>query len=139
MAKIQVLHNYGGVPSSGRRILPGVYDANDAALFGLAQYLLDNGHAQSTDMLSAKEKAEQARYNAYYEWLEINLDAMTVAELKAYAAQHDIGLTGHSLKADIVNCIENEMAYKFEDIQREIAAEHTSDTYDGVGALDEDE
>lgn len=43
--KINVLHNYGGWNTQERRILPGVYDSEDAALFGLAQYLVDNGHA----------------------------------------------------------------------------------------------
>ncbi len=42
---IQVLHNYGGRLTHERRILPGVYADDDPRIFGLAQYLVDNGHA----------------------------------------------------------------------------------------------
>jgi hypothetical protein len=42
---IKVLYNYGGRPSNMRRIEPGVYAKDDPALFGLADYLVENGHA----------------------------------------------------------------------------------------------
>ena len=42
---IQVLHNYGGRLTQERRILPGVYEENDPRIFGLAHYLVQNGHA----------------------------------------------------------------------------------------------
>lgn len=35
----------------------------------------------------------------------VNLDTMTVAQLKAYAAEHEIDLTGKTLKADILAAI----------------------------------
>jgi len=43
--KIQVLINYGGVDTNGQRILPGVYDVNDAALFGVWRGLLERKQA----------------------------------------------------------------------------------------------
>lgn len=42
---IKVLWGYRGAPSNGQYIAPGQYDENDEHLFGLAQYLLQNGHA----------------------------------------------------------------------------------------------
>jgi len=55
---IEVLINYGGAPTEGRRILPGVYAEDDAALFGLAEYLVANGHAVRLDT-PAPEAAEE--------------------------------------------------------------------------------
>lgn len=43
--KIKMLENYGGVRTNERRILPGVYDSNDARLFGLTEFLLQTGKA----------------------------------------------------------------------------------------------
>lgn len=43
---IEVLHNYGGKATNEKRIKPGVYDDDDEALFGLADYLVENGHAK---------------------------------------------------------------------------------------------
>lgn len=42
---IQVLHTYGGRLTKREKILPGVYDTEHNALYGIAQYLVDNGHA----------------------------------------------------------------------------------------------
>lgn len=42
---IEVLHNYGGQPTGGQRIEAGTYADTDPALFGLADYLVANGHA----------------------------------------------------------------------------------------------
>lgn len=42
---IEVLINYGGRPTGGLRIEPGIYADDDPALFGLADYLIRNGHA----------------------------------------------------------------------------------------------
>ena len=47
--KIQVLHNYGGKLTKEQRILPAIYDATDERLFGLADYLVTNGHAIYVD------------------------------------------------------------------------------------------
>lgn len=43
--KIQVLHNYGGSRTKEQRIYPGTYEHDDERLFGLAGYLVANGHA----------------------------------------------------------------------------------------------
>lgn len=45
MSHIHVKVNYGGRITQERRILPGVYVLDDPRLFGVGQYLLDNGHA----------------------------------------------------------------------------------------------
>lgn len=45
MKQITVLKNFGGKETQERRILPGVYDVNAPELFGLADYLIENGHA----------------------------------------------------------------------------------------------
>jgi hypothetical protein len=42
---IRVLHNYGGRNTKEQRILPGEYADSDPALFGLAEYLVEHGHA----------------------------------------------------------------------------------------------
>ncbi len=47
--KIKILRNYGGTRTRERRILPGVYEAGDSALFGLEDYLLEIGEAQVVD------------------------------------------------------------------------------------------
>jgi hypothetical protein len=40
MQQIQILENYGGKRTNNQRILPGVYDVGDPALFGLEDYLV---------------------------------------------------------------------------------------------------
>lgn len=60
---IEVLINYGGAPTEGRRILPGVYADDDAALFGLADYLVANGHAVRLDT-PAPAAAEETTIDA---------------------------------------------------------------------------
>lgn len=45
MKQITVLKNFGGKETNERRIQPGVYDVNAPELFGLADYLVENGHA----------------------------------------------------------------------------------------------
>lgn len=58
---IQVLHTYGGRLTKREKILPGVYDTEHDALYGIAQYLVDNGHAVIVaDSLSASQEAPEA-------------------------------------------------------------------------------
>lgn len=45
MTLIRVIHNYGGADTHDRRILPGIYEIGDPRLFGVAQILLEDGHA----------------------------------------------------------------------------------------------
>jgi hypothetical protein len=42
---IRVLRIYQGRRTNEQKIAPGVYEWDDARLYGLAQYLLDNKHA----------------------------------------------------------------------------------------------
>lgn len=42
---IQLTSNYRGRPTNEKIIPPGVYAENDSRLFGLADYLVQNGHA----------------------------------------------------------------------------------------------
>jgi hypothetical protein len=44
-ARIRVLHIYQGRRTNEQKIMPGVYEWDDARLYGLSQYLLDNKHA----------------------------------------------------------------------------------------------
>lgn len=47
--KLHLRINYGGARTNEQRIPPGDYDADDERLFGLAGYLVDNGHAVWVD------------------------------------------------------------------------------------------
>lgn len=101
---IRVLHNYGGKPSGGRRILPGDYEASDERLFGLAQYLVDNGHAVITvsDVKvvdrDGDDKEEETKPLPYNEW--------SYNDLRAFAKVNDIDLAGATKKDEIVAAIE---------------------------------
>lgn len=56
MKQITVLKNFGGKETQERRIQPGVYDVDSPALFGLAQYLVDNGHAVEVKQVAVPVK-----------------------------------------------------------------------------------
>ena len=43
--KIRVKHTYTGWKTNERVIYPGLYDVDDARLFGAANYLIRNNHA----------------------------------------------------------------------------------------------
>jgi e3 binding domain. len=43
--QIQVLRDFAGKLTNERRIYPGVYFLDDEALYGVGQYLIDNGFA----------------------------------------------------------------------------------------------
>ena len=53
MASIQLLHDYAGRRTNEDRVWAGVYDAADPRLYGLAEYLVENGHAIWTDAPAA--------------------------------------------------------------------------------------
>jgi hypothetical protein len=61
--RIKVLDSYRGRPSKELEIQPGEYDADDPRLFGLADYLVTNGHAivlptiEETTPVEAKPEA----------------------------------------------------------------------------------
>lgn len=43
--RLRLHTDYGGARTHEQRIAPGDYDADDERLFGLADYLVENGHA----------------------------------------------------------------------------------------------
>lgn len=55
MRLIRVLHNYGGHVTAERRIEPGVYSEDDPRLFGVGDYLIENGHAELAGVLPDPE------------------------------------------------------------------------------------
>lgn len=46
MRQVRVLHNYQGMPSQNQVIVAGDYAPDDERLFGLADYLVENRHAE---------------------------------------------------------------------------------------------
>lgn len=44
--RILVLHDYRGVKTAQELIRKGEYDAEDPRVYGIAAYLVDNGHAR---------------------------------------------------------------------------------------------
>lgn len=57
---IRVIHFYRGAPSGGRAIPGGEYSEDDPALFGLAEYLVQNGHAVWVGTASAPVGADES-------------------------------------------------------------------------------
>lgn len=55
MRLIRVLHNFGGHVTAERRIEPGLYSEDDPRLFGVGDYLLENGHAELAGVLPDPE------------------------------------------------------------------------------------
>lgn len=55
MHLVRVLHNYGGHVTNDRRIEPGLYSEDDPRLFGAADYLIENGHAELAGVLPDPE------------------------------------------------------------------------------------
>ncbi len=56
---IRVLHSYRGTPTNERPIDAGDYAADDPRLFGLADYLVANGHAVVVDDAAPPAPAPQ--------------------------------------------------------------------------------
>jgi hypothetical protein len=46
MRQVRVWHNYQGMPSQNQTVVAGDYAPDDERLFGLADYLVKNGHAE---------------------------------------------------------------------------------------------
>jgi hypothetical protein len=49
MRKIELFRWYTGIRTQEQPIFPGIYNVNDKALYGLADYLVENGHARYLD------------------------------------------------------------------------------------------
>lgn len=105
--RIQV--RWGYALSLGQYIPPGIYESDDPALFGLAQYLLDNGHAalegtldvpfedaegDEDDDLAVESLTETIQPNPDLVIVAagINFEDKTRAELRLLAA--DLGFKG---------------------------------------------
>lgn len=58
---IEVTVNYGGEATDGARIVPGVYADGDAALFGLADFLVQTGRARVIVVEPPVTEAEPAQ------------------------------------------------------------------------------
>jgi hypothetical protein len=92
MAMIEVLHVYRGDLTGDLPIAPGVYDDRDDALFSLAAYLVENGHAVAVDEEQAKAEA--------------TLNEWTKAELEDILATMGIDVPARATKAELVALIE---------------------------------
>ena len=58
---IEVTVNYGGEATGGARIVPGVYQDGDAALFGLADFLVQTGRARVIVVAAPDAETEPAQ------------------------------------------------------------------------------
>lgn len=88
---VQVLHNYGGAPTGEQRILPGLYDENDPALFGVGDYLVESGHAVRIKNQPPKPVDPADAYKA-----------LTNDEIKALAQSRNVELGDATKKADMI-------------------------------------
>jgi hypothetical protein len=77
---IKVLINFGGKITNERRILPGVYEDNDPALFGLGEYLIANKQAVWVD---AAPDSWVLPINDQIAALEAEVEAQVDAEIEA--------------------------------------------------------
>lgn len=95
MITVTLQHSANGV-FIGR----GVYNSNDPALHGLAEYLLAAGHATGSldETGPPVETVEDTP----------DLDSMTKAELVEYAESHNIDLEDARLKDDILARLKGE-------------------------------
>lgn len=135
---IRVLINYGGALTNELRIEPGDYSADDPRLFGLADHLLEAGHAIALDDDDAVEElvAPQVEWEtiSHEEWaaLEgrlappaaVDYEAFTVEQLRALCVERGIdldalsgsGRDGRLLKADLIAVLEGDDLDAAEDI-----------------------
>lgn len=90
MPRIQVTQFYDA-RSLNQPIAPGVYDSKDPQLGGRADYLVKTGRAHWIDAPQATQPEP-----------EIDFQSMTIAQLKEYAAEHNIDLGDASKKDDII-------------------------------------
>lgn len=88
--------------TSGQQVQPGDYDASD--LPGeLAQYLVDNGHAERIDNVLDTQEVEPIEPEESA--ASVSLDEMTKAELIDYADANDIDINVSDKKAEIYAAI----------------------------------
>lgn len=99
--RIKLLHNYGGTLTGERRIEPGEYDATDERLFGLADYLVANGHARVVELAwfvpDGKVYTTETfttESGASWEPPAFDYETTTVAELRAELERRGVDLNG---------------------------------------------
>jgi hypothetical protein len=90
--KIRVLHGWMG--DTSQVILKGDYDASDPRLFGKADYLIQNRHAEVIEADDEQPETKPA------------LDDLTVKQLKEMALEMELDITGTKSKADFIGLIE---------------------------------
>lgn len=125
--RIQVLENYGGVRTDGRRILPGIYDLHDPALFNMGGVLIDEGAAvrledgepevvglEVAPVESAEPEVEEAfefaaadEPEAEAEEEGVSLESLTNAELRDLLDQRGIDHSGAKNKAALLALFED--------------------------------
>lgn len=101
--RIRVPNYYRGLPSDFKPIYPGDYDSDDERLYGLADYLVQTGHAEALDAPLPFRKAMAVE--TVEEKSAVEIDAMTVNELHAFAAEHAIELGGARRRDDILQVL----------------------------------
>lgn len=108
--RIKLTDHYSGVPSNFRPIFPGEYEATDERLFGLANYLVNTGHAIITDDVATPITDEEAAKlpDAELETVEgkPSIEDMSLAELKDEATKRGLVFNSRATKADLIALME---------------------------------
>lgn len=128
--RIQVTREFAGRLTNEQRIYPGVYELNDEALFGVGQYLLDNGFARSLgEPVSDAEAALLPEAELEEDSDEpVDYSTWTVSALKEELEARGIdvmtlegsGANGNVLKEDLVLVLQGDDADEGEaDVEEE--------------------
>lgn len=110
MTRIHVLHGWRG--DTAQVILKGDYDAEDPRLFGKADYLVANRHAEVIEDASVAEvisdEAAAELPDAEVEIAEDKpaIEDMSLAELKDEATKLGLPFNSRATKADLIALIE---------------------------------
>ncbi|MFN8452024.1 MAG: hypothetical protein U0521_26380 [Anaerolineae bacterium] len=114
--RIRVNRDFGGRITDERRIPPGEYALDDPALFGVGQYLLDNGFAERVSdgsvSINDTDVAGEIPDGAVVTYWEteapddvpetVDYAAMTIAELKALLDERGVDYSDAKRKDDYV-------------------------------------
>ena len=120
--RIHVFRDFAGKLTGERRIYPGDYALDDAALFGVGQYLLDNGFAVSLgEPVSAEDAASEPEAEIDVVDADdepVDYSTWTVSALKDELEERGIdimalkgsGANGNVLKEDLVLVLQGDDA-----------------------------
>ena len=105
--KIRVLH--GWIGDTSQTILKGDYDADDPRLFGKADYLVRNRHAEVAPDAGTPISHEEAETLPDAETTEakFGIENMTLTELKVLATRYQLEFNSRSTKAELIALIRN--------------------------------